>query len=151
MKKNHILLIAVSFFIFVTSCSKAQKFGDTSINEEGSVKVAQLVDLLEGKDSVSVKLEGQISSVCQKKGCWMRMPINDNDDLFVKFKDYGFFVPFDGAGKTAVMQGYAYIDTVSVAQQKHYASDAGESDEEIAKITEPSIEYTFLASGVIIK
>jgi hypothetical protein len=151
MKKYHISLIVVSMLVFFTACSKTQKFGDTNIDAEGSVAVAQIKDLLKGKDSISVKLEGTISSVCQKKGCWMTMAINDEESIRVRFKDYAFFVPFDGGGKDAIIDGYAYIDTVSVAEQQHLADDAENSEEEIAKITEPSVEYTFMASGVIIK
>lgn len=151
MKKSLLILITSSAFMIFGSCSQAQKFGDTNINAEGAVAVAQVKTLLEGKDSVHVKLEGDISGVCQKKGCWMQMPISDDESMFVKFKDYGFFVPFGAAGKTAVVEGYAYVDTVSVEEQIHYAKDAEQSEEEIAKITEPSIEYTFMASGVIIK
>ena len=40
---------------------------------------------------------------------------------------------------------------VSVADLKHYAEDAGKSEDEIAKITEPKIEYAFEANGVLIK
>jgi hypothetical protein len=42
-------------------------------------------------------------------------------------------------------------DTTTVAQLRHYAEDAGKSKEEIAKITEPKIELTFMADGVIVK
>ena len=41
--------------------------------------------------------------------------------------------------------------TKSCSDQQHYASDAGKSKEEIEKITEPSRELTFEASGVLIK
>ena len=34
---------------------------------------------------------------------------------------------------------------------KHYAEDAGKSEEEIALITEPIYELGFIADGVIIK
>ena len=37
-----------------------------------------------------------------------------------------------------------------MATQRHYAEDAGKSKEEIEKITEPKIAYTFLADGVLI-
>ncbi|MFL2593007.1 MAG: DUF4920 domain-containing protein [Flavobacteriaceae bacterium] len=35
-------------------------------------------------------ISGQIINVCPKKGCWMNVKVN-NDNVFVKFKDYGFF------------------------------------------------------------
>jgi hypothetical protein len=149
MKKSRLIILAFLCLIAFTSCDK--KYGDTSINAKNAVPVAQVKSLLADKDSVQVKLEGIVSGVCQKKGCWMQMPISEDENMFVKFKDYGFFVPFDAADKFAIIEGYAYVDTVSVADQIHYAKDAVMSEEEIAEITEPSIEYTFMASGVILR
>ena len=74
-----------------------------------------------------------------------------NDTLFIKFKDYGFFVPLDASGKEVIVEGKAYVNKVSGADLKHYAEDAGKSEEEIAEITEPKIEYAFEANGVLIK
>ena len=38
----------------------------------------------------------------------------------------------------------------SVSKLQHYAKDAGKSDEEVAKITEPKSEIVFTASGVLV-
>jgi hypothetical protein len=127
-----------------------QYFGDT-ISQEGAIAVDKLVFKLEGKDSLKIKLTGTIADVCQKKGCWMNMNLGDNQIMRVSFKDYGFFVPKDAAGKTVVIEGVAFHDTTSVADLQHYAEDAGKSEEEIKKITEPEINIEFEANGVIIK
>ena len=74
------------------------------------------------------------------------------DTVFVRFRDYGFFVPTEGAeGKTAIVQGNLFVDTISVRMLQHYAKDAGKSKEAIAKITEPELGLSFTADGVIIK
>ena len=46
-----------------------------------------------GSDTVNMVIKGVIKEVCSKKGCWMRLPLTDEEDLMVRFKDYGFFVP----------------------------------------------------------
>ena len=125
-------------------------FGDT-ITTDGAIEANQLISKLTGKDSISIKITGIIDEVCQKKGCWMNMNIGNNQSMKVRFKDYAFFVPKDAAGKTVYIEGYAYNDTISVAEQRHYAEDAGDSKEEIAKITKPEISISFEANGVIIK
>ncbi|MDF2437755.1 MAG: amino acid aminotransferase [Bacteroidota bacterium] len=127
-----------------------QFFGD-SINQEGAMPSTELAAKMEGKDSMKVKLMGTINEVCQKKGCWMTMPIGNDKTMQVKFKDYAFFVPKDASGKTVVIAGVAFTDTTSVAELQHYAEDGGKSKEEIAKITEPEINISFEASGVILK
>jgi hypothetical protein len=96
------------------------------------------------------KLEGQILSTCPMKGCWMKMSV-ERDTILVRFKDYGFFVPKSGAeGKSAIVNGKLSVDTLSVAQLRHYAEDAGKSKQEVSKIINPKITISFLADGVVI-
>ena len=96
------------------------------------------------------KLEGQILSTCPMKGCWMKMSV-ERDTILVRFKDYGFFVPKSGAeGKSAIVNGKLSVDTLSVAQLRHYAEDAGKSKDEVSKIVKPEITISFLANGVVI-
>jgi hypothetical protein len=92
-----------------------------------------------------------VESVCQVKGCWMKVKLDNGETMRVMFKDYGFFVPKDIAGKTVVFEGEAQKKMVPVEHLQHYAKDAGQSQEEIAKITEPKQELTFIADGVIVK
>ena len=126
------------------------KFG-IEINEKGSIPITRLMSEMQGKTEMIAKVEGKITECCKKKGCWMNIDRGDGSEMKVTFKDYGFFVPMDCGGKTAIMQGRAYMDTLSVEMLRHYAEDAGKSEVEIAKITEPSTELTFEAEGVIIK
>tara|TARA_B110000285_G_scaffold40247_1_gene43984 strand:+ start:334 stop:822 length:489 start_codon:yes stop_codon:yes gene_type:complete len=96
------------------------------------------------------KISGRIVETCSKKGCWMTLDTGE-DTLFIKFRDYAFFVPKDSAeGKKAIVQGDLFLDTVTIEMLKHYAEDAGKSEEEIAQITEPSYDMGFTADGVII-
>jgi hypothetical protein len=84
------------------------------------------------------------------KGCWMKLSVAQ-DTILVRFKDYGFFVPKQGAeGKSAIVNGNISVDTLSIAQLKHYAEDAGKSKDEISKISKPEITISFLADGVVI-
>ena len=125
-------------------------FGDT-INEENAKPAAEVATLIGDNSRMEVKLTGTIAEVCQKKGCWMNVNIGNDQTMLVRFKDYGFFVPKDAAGKTVIMEGEAFHDTVTVAQLRHYAEDAGKSKAEIEKITEPEISLNYEARGVIIK
>lgn len=122
-----------------------------AIDDEGALTVEEMMALLKDADSVETKVMGMVSEVCQMKGCWMTMEVGEGVAMRVRFKDYGFFVPKDCAGKEAVMQGKVKKTLISVEELQHYAEDAGESEEEIAKITEPEEEISFLAEGVIIR
>jgi len=102
-------------------------------------------------DTLTVQFESNIKSVCKKKGCWMKMELAGDDNSFVKFKDYGFFVPLNADNSKAIVNGKAFVDVESVEELRHYAKDAGKSAAEIAKITKPEVTYAFLADGVYIK
>ena len=92
-----------------------------------------------------------VKEVCQAKGCWMTLQMKDSTEVMVRFKDYGFFVPKNIAGQEVIVNGKAYVAETSVDELRHYAKDAGKSEEEIEGITEPERTYAFLADGVLVK
>jgi len=110
-----------------------------------------LLEQLKTSDSVVATVEATIDGVCQSKGCWMDLNMGNGQTMTVRFKDYAFFVPMDATGKNAVVSGYVKVDTLSVDWLKHKASDAGKSQAHIDSITEPRVEYSFLANGVAIE
>ncbi len=119
------------------------------MRSKGAVEASELVPMLAGKDSLNVTVRGKVTEVCQKKGCWMDMDLGSGKSMTVRFKDYGFFVPMNGTGRTAVIKGVAKVKTDDVNWLRHKAEDAGASAEEIAKITEPVQSISFVATGVI--
>ncbi len=131
--------------------NKLKTFG-AEITDEGFVTLDQATTMLEGVDSLPLKLAGTVKEVCQNKGCWMNVvsETGESQPIFVKFKDYGFFVPKDCAGKKVVMEGIAYREVTPVDELRHYAEDKGASAEELAAITEPKEELKFMASGVLL-
>ncbi|MBK9735124.1 MAG: DUF4920 domain-containing protein [Saprospiraceae bacterium] len=128
-------------------------FGEV-IDTTGMITYTNLLAQMASADSVETKVYGKVSGVCQTKGCWMNI-VSDLDssktEMFVQFKDYGFFMPKDLTGKEVVMKGKAYREVTSVEDLKHFAEDEGLAPEEIAKITAPKTELKFMASGVVIK
>jgi len=102
-------------------------------------------------DTIPVKFTSVIDEVCSKKGCWMKLPLDDKTETMVRFKDYGFFMPLDAKGKEVIVKGKAFVKKTSVEELQHYAEDAGKSKEEIAKITTPKIAFSVIADGVLLK
>ncbi len=78
----------------------------------------------------------------------MNVAMENGDTLFVKMKDYAFFVPDNMKGKEILLNGQAYIETTSVKELKHYAEDAKKPQAEIDAITEPQQKARFTASGI---
>jgi hypothetical protein len=128
-----------------------QTFGDKITDEDVLDKAAIIKkynDLKIG-DTINVKFSTQVKEVCQKKGCWMKVDMGE-DEAMVRFKDYGFFMPKDISGKEIIAEGKAYVEEMSVEDQKHYAEDGGATAEEIAAITEIKRTLAFEAHGVLI-
>lgn len=121
------------------------------IDDKGLVSLDQLVATLESQDEFEGKVVGEIKEVCSMKGCWMTIDLPNGQTMRVTFKDYGFFVPKNSHGYPVIIEGIASKKVTDVATLKHYAEDAGKSQEEIDAITEPKQEYAFEAVGVIIR
>ncbi|QTD39302.1 DUF4920 domain-containing protein [Polaribacter batillariae] len=127
-------------------------FGD-KISEKDAFTKDQMLAKFENMnvgDTIDVKFTSEIKEVCSKKGCWMKLPLNEETETMVRFKDYGFFMPLDSQGKQVIVEGKAFVKITPVEELQHYAQDAGKSKEEIAKITKPKKEFAFEAKGVLL-
>lgn len=154
------LLFGATLLTLVASCGQkaanasdakeqTQNFGE-KINTKGAISFSELGSKMAGTDSLAVKVRGSVESVCQVKGCWMNMQDAKAGNMFVQFKDYGFFMPKDISGREVIIEGYAYRKVTPVDELRHYAEDAGKTQEEIEAITEPKEELKFMASGVLL-
>lgn len=130
-----------------------QVFGD-SITADDAIsqeEMAAKYESMKPNDTLDVKFVSQIKATCKKKGCWMTLALVKDQEAFIKFKDYAFFVPKEGAeNHTAIVSGKAFIEETSVDQLKHEAKDEGKTQAEIDQITQPSKNYRFMANGVLI-
>lgn len=123
-----------------------------AIESPKPIELSDLLKKLETQDTVKTQLKASVESVCKVKGCWMNLVPTDgtvDQSIFVKFKDYAFFMPLDLTGNV-IVDGIAYREVTTVDELKHYAEDEGKSAEEIAAITEPEEELKFMADGVIL-
>jgi len=152
MRKSIYFLIAIA--VAVVSCSEKETFNyyGEKIEASNALTADEFLTEMNGSDSSSLKMEATIIETCEKKGCWMTLDLGDGQEMRVTFKDYGFFVPTDSVeGRPVVIEGFARKTVTDVETLKHFAEDAGKSESEIAQITEPKKELTFVATGVAIK
>jgi hypothetical protein len=153
MKKIFILCClvisaTVGFAQEPASADKGVTYGDGA-TATGAIKASDVESKMEN-NKFEGKVTGKVTEVCEKKGCWMKIERPNGDQIMVKFKDYGFFMPKNIVGKEVVLDGEATIKETSVKQLQHYAKDAGKSDEEVKKIKEPKKELVFVAKGVLV-
>lgn len=159
--KKYFLALCLSALLI--SCNKKSNstdlkenyasFGD-SISKDGALTKEEMYSKYSGLktgDTLNVKFKSKINDVCQKKGCWMNLAISNDKEVFVKFKDYAFFMPLNSKNEEVIVNGKAFVSIESIDELKHYAKDAGKSQAAIDSILSPKTTYSFLADGVLIK
>lgn len=168
---KRLLVFAMVLSIAFISCKVEKKNGTSDVNsaKEQKVEYASFGEEISDADAISaeemrtkfknlkkgdtlnIKFTSTINEVCKKKGCWMKLDLGEEQESMVRFKDYGFFMPLNADNKEVIVNGKAFVTEISVDELQHYAKDAGKSEEEIAKITEPKYTYAFEANGVLMK
>jgi len=154
--KKIITLVTITLTTF--ACKEQEgteyiSFGE-DITPENVITPEQMAEKfhsLKESDTIDVKFHSTILDICQKKGCWMSLDLKNKEEVIVRFKDYGFFVPMDASGNQSIVEGKAYLSVTSVDQLKHFAKEAKKSQEEIDAITEPRIRYMVMSNGVLIE
>ncbi len=159
MKRINILVVFL-FTIYAVQAQDSQSknaalasFGE-KIDDEGVLATEEMTakyQVLAVSDTLKTKFTATVTDVCKAKGCWMKLQMEDGSKAMVKFKDYGFFMPKNIEGQTVIVNGKAFVEEMSVEDQRHYAKDGGKSEEEIAQITKPKKTYGFEADGVLLE
>jgi hypothetical protein len=131
--------------------AKPGDFYGEKVNPEGALALVDVVSkVMGGSEFADVKIVATVKDVCAKKGCWLKLELPQGEEVMVKMKDYGFFLPLAAKGKKVVIDGEAKMKTTSVAELKHYAEDAKKSQAEIDAIKEPLKEVRITAKGIVI-
>jgi hypothetical protein len=99
----------------------------------------------QNKPSDPMIFSGEITKVCEKKGCWMILAHNGEFSR-INFNNHGFFIPKESRG-FAMVYGVLNNKTLSEKFRKHLAEDEGQDTKNI-KGTEDVFEV--LATSVVI-
>ncbi len=125
-------------------------FGE-QITKDSAINIVEIAAAVTTDTAYNMKVTGTIKEVCQHSGCWVTLDMGNGEEVMVNMKDHAFSVPKDAAGKQIWVEGIAVRELIPVDMLKHYAEDAGKSQEEIDAITTPEWQYTLDADGVIIE
>jgi pectate lyase len=157
MKKFSFLLALLFVSVFSmaqppkVAADKGTSFGEKT-TAANAITVQQLNNLMFGKPAVrqlKVKVQGTVTEVCQKEGCWIKI-LSSDGQMMVKMKDHNFAVPVVLNGKTVVIDGVAEIKETTVEELRHFAEDAGKSKAEIDAIKAPKKEVILQARGILV-
>ncbi|HFE46461.1 MAG TPA: DUF4920 domain-containing protein [Nannocystis exedens] len=95
--------------------------------------------------TTAIQVTGEVSSVCQKKGCWMVLKDGDSATARILMKDHSFSVPMDVKGKSAIVEGTLTARTFSEKEVKHLEKDGGGDP---AEVSGERKEFVLTASGI---
>ena len=124
------------------------------VSEAQVVKVSELVASPDKYVGKTVKVEGLVTDVCAKRGCWMKVA-GDKEFQTVRIKvDDGVIVfPMSAKGKTAVAEGvftkHEMTKEKALEQAKHEAEEKGTKFDP-ASVTGPVTIYQVKATGAVI-
>jgi len=128
-KVHHLLLGLAAAIAFSASADQAfrvdQSFGATMPQAGEAISLKQAIANIDSyADGEMIKVQGEVTEVCQAKGCWMIL-VDGDSYARITFEDYGFFVPIETSMQRTVVYGLLSEHTLSGAQAEHYAQDAG--------------------------
>ncbi|MEX0618039.1 MAG: DUF4920 domain-containing protein [Pseudohongiellaceae bacterium] len=145
------LVIAVVMLIGLPGSADQPFSADASFGaampDTGDVMTLQeAIARLDGQaESGFQKITGQVTEVCQAKGCWMILMEGDTYAR-ITFEDYGFFIPTETSMQRTLVYGKLGQITLSGEQAAHYARDAGARD--VVETTGEVTEYSIVARSV---
>ncbi len=153
----HSILWLLPVLIFLSACHgnglRVATYGSPVTGE--SLKQVELARVLESPDAYSgrtIEIRGEVVEVCQRRGCWIRMAptgSNNKQGVFVKFTcpiEGERLIPMTALGQPVRVEGTLIVETISEAERRHYASDAGATSEEIGNIVGSATQVR-IASG----
>ena len=134
MKKLTLSLLAITSML-LCGIARAQSGQAAQVTQAGAplsgsplldpAAATELFQSLAATDTVQTGFRAKVLEVCQMKGCWMRVELDQEETVMVRFKDYGFFVPKDIAGSEVWVEGQAFISEVSEGENRNLIPPEG--------------------------
>jgi len=82
-----------------------------------------------------VKTEGQISQVCQNRGCWLELRAEGaGNAVRVPMAGHSFFLPRDVAGHRATVLGTVAVQQLEADMREHLRSEGAQAADEALSI-----------------
>jgi hypothetical protein len=102
----------------------------------------------------TVRVEGLVTGVCARRGCWMTLaPDKGAQDLRIKVDDDVIVFPIEAKGRRAIAEGQFTKIAMSLeetkAWRKHLAEERRE-EFDTSQVTEPMTYYQIQATGAVI-
>lgn len=139
---------------FKGDATKVSYYGEPmKVPEAKTVCIEHVLDNPKAYDGKMIRMRGRVESVCAARGCWLKMTgKSQRDTVFVKFTCpvQGRLIPMEAVGHPAVVEGTFTAAEISQEEARHYAADAGQSPEQIARIIGPQQQLSMKSPAAMI-
>jgi hypothetical protein len=133
----------------------AEKTYGAGVGKAEPVKVSELLadpDKYVGK---AVRVEGLVTDVCPKRGCWMEVASDKEfQTIRIKVEDGVIVFPMDAKGKIATAEGIFTRREVPAerveAMRRHQAEDKG-IPYEPRPVQGPEVHYVIQGTGAVVR
>jgi hypothetical protein len=148
-----LVLVGALAAVPVAIAREGKSYGEP-LSEGAPVKISALIadcDTYEGK---TVKVEGLVTGVCKKRGCWMSLASDEEfQEIRIKVEDGVIVFPMEAKGRRATAEGvfhkYELTMEQTLRRREHHAEEHGESFDP-ASVTEPDVFYQIDATGAVV-
>ncbi|UXR63957.1 DUF4920 domain-containing protein [Bdellovibrio bacteriovorus] len=150
MKKMIFVLVTV----FSMSAFADKNFG-AGAKFADAVPMSKIMKNPESYVGKEVTVSGVIVDVCEKRGCWMQLTSDyQNEKVRIKVNDGEIVFPLESRGKKAAAKGEFKKINLSLEQTKNYLQHIAEENKkpfDPASVKEAMVVYQVQATGAVIQ
>lgn len=132
----------------------AQKTFGESVDVKKKVAISELMKHSEKYEGKEVTVDGMVTDVCSKRGCWMTLQSDEKfKNLRIKVEDGVMVFPMSARGKVATVKGIFKSKKLSLEDtKKFYAHKAEEKKMKFDpnSVKEAMTLYQVQATGAVI-
>jgi len=137
----------------VEAGSKGKAYGEPLTADE-PMKISELLAEPDGFLGKTVQVEGVVTGVCEKRGCWMSLASDaEFEDLRIKVDDGVIVFPMEAKGRRATAEGVFEKIEMTLEQTRNYRAHHAEvhgEEYDPSTVTEPLVYYQIKATGAVI-
>jgi hypothetical protein len=151
---RNVCLLSIGILMSAPALSAESKTYGAGVTTGKKVTIAQLIADPEQYVDKLVQVEGVVSDVCPKRGCWMTITSeNGTQTVRVKVDDGVIVFPLDAKGKRATAEGkftYRKLNKEEAIEYLQHIAEEKREPFDPASVTEELTIYTIKGTGAVI-
>jgi len=146
--------VALTVLISLPLLAGEEKLGKP-VDLKNSTTVKELLSHPEEYVGKEVRVDGEITEVCQNAGCWIDLrDASTNDTIRVKVNDGEIVFPKEGKGRKVSAQGkFERLELTReqyISQLEHEAEESGKKAD-VSKVKDKNFVYRVKGQGAVLK